>query len=144
MSIVEYSLPIRVYIEDTDAGGIVYYVNYLKFMERARTEFMRSLGFGKDWIFTRDLMFVVRDVAVRYLRPACLDDPLQATVRVLRVGGASLQLRQTVVRGDEELAVAEISLACVARDGLQPRRLPVEILNALRPTQENDNQGEPA
>lgn len=144
MSIVEYSLPIRVYIEDTDAGGIVYYVNYLKFMERARTEFMRSLGFGKDWIFTRDLMFVVRDVAVRYLRPACLDDPLQATVRVLRVGGASLQLRQTVVRGDEELAVAEIGLACVARDGLQPRRLPVEILNALRPAQENDNQGEPA
>ena len=68
MSGGEFSLGLRVYIEDTDAGGIVYYVNYLKFMERARTEFMRSLGFGKDYIFNRDLMFVVRDVAVEYRR----------------------------------------------------------------------------
>ena len=66
----EFSLGLRVYIEDTDAGGIVYYVNYLKFMERARTEFMRSLGFGKDYIFNHDLMFVVSDVAVKYLQPA--------------------------------------------------------------------------
>ena len=68
----EFSLPVRVYIEDTDAGGIVYYVNYLKFMERARTEMMRNHGFGKDYIFNHDLMFVVRDVAIKYLAPAQL------------------------------------------------------------------------
>ena len=79
MAAVEFSHKMRVYIEDTDAGGIVYYVNYLKFMERARTEFMRSLGFGKDYIFNHDLMFVVRDVAVTYLLPARLDDELEAT-----------------------------------------------------------------
>ena len=75
----EFSLDLRVYIEDTDAGGIVYYVNYLKFMERARTEFMRSLGFGKMYIFNHDLMFVVREVKVQYLRPATLDDELVVT-----------------------------------------------------------------
>ena len=64
MSEEEFSFKLRVYIEDTDAGGIVYYVNYLKFMERARTEFMRSLGYGKDYVFNHDLMFVVRDVAL--------------------------------------------------------------------------------
>ena len=82
----EFCFKLRVYIEDTDAGGIVYYVNYLKFMERARTEFMRSLGYGKDFIFNHDMMFVVRDVAVQYLKPARLDDELEATARVRELG----------------------------------------------------------
>ena len=144
MTIGEFSLDLRVYIEDTDAGGIVYYVNYLKFMERARTEFMREMGFGKDWIFNRDLMFVVRDVAIRYRRPARLDDQLCATVGLLRVGGASLRLHQAVCRGDQELASGEVDLACVARDGVRPRRLPPEMLTALRKAPGTDNQGEPA
>ena len=83
----EFSFSLRVYIEDTDAGGIVYYVNYLKFMERARTEFMRSLGYGKDYIFNHNLMFVVRDVAVKYLKPAQLDDELQATALITHLKG---------------------------------------------------------
>lgn len=144
MTAMEFSLPVRVYMEDTDAGGIVYYVNYLKFMERARTEFMRQLGFGKDWIFSHDLMFVVRDVSVRYRRPARLDDALSATARVLRIGGASLLLHQAVRRGDEELASGEIGLACVARDGVRPQRLPQEMLTALRAEQGANHQGEPA
>ena len=82
MSAAEFSIKLRVYIEDTDAGGIVYYVNYLKFMERARTEFMRAQGFGKDFIFNHDLMFVVREVALKYRGPARLDDELQATARI--------------------------------------------------------------
>ena len=75
----EFSLPIRVYIEDTDAGGIVYYVNYLKFMERARTEYMRSLGFDREFIFSGELMFVVQTAEVRYLQPARLDERLDVT-----------------------------------------------------------------
>ncbi len=123
----EFSLPLRVYIEDTDAGGIVYYVNYLKFMERARTEFMRSLGYGKDYIFNHDLMFVVRDVAVRYVGPARLDDELEATARITGLRGASMTLAQTVRRGEEVLAQGDISIACVDRAGVKPRRLPEEM-----------------
>ena len=82
MSAAEFSHKLRVYIEDTDAGGIVYYVNYLKFMERARTEFMRTLGYRKSAIFDSGLMFVVRDMAVNYRLPARLDDELEATARM--------------------------------------------------------------
>ena len=89
----EFSFQLRVYIEDTDAGGIVYYVNYLKFMERARTEFMRSQGYGKDYIFNHDLMFVVRDVAVKYLQPARLDDELARHRRYPRLRGAVMVLQ---------------------------------------------------
>lgn len=128
----EFCLPLRVYIEDTDAGGIVYYVNYLKFMERARTEFMRSLGFGKDYIFNHDLMFVVRDVAVRYRAPAQLDDELVATARVTTLGGASMVLSQAVLRGEEVMADGEITIACVHRNGVKPRRMPGEMQDRLR------------
>jgi len=128
----EFSLALRVYIEDTDAGGIVYYVNYLKYMERARTEFMRSLGYGKNYIFSRDLMFVVRDVTVAYHRPAQLDDPLDVTASVLRVGAATLVFRQTVRRAGELLAGGEITIACVDREARKPQRLPPEMAQRLR------------
>ncbi len=132
MSSGEFCFKLRVYIEDTDAGGIVYYVNYLKFMERARTEFMRTLGFGREFIFSHDLMFVVRDVQVKYLAPARLDDELEATVCILKLGGASMLMRQDVRRGGEELARAEVTVACVDREGVSPRRLPREMLAVLR------------
>lgn len=135
MSAAEFSIKLRVYIEDTDAGGIVYYVNYLKFMERARTEFMRSLGFGKEYIFNHDLMFVVRDVAVRYQAPALLDDELQAGVTLADVRGATLVMGQTISRGGELLASAELVIACVDRAGLRPRRLPRDMLDTLRTAQ---------
>ena len=135
MSAAEFSIKLRVYIEDTDAGGIVYYVNYLKFMERARTEFMRSLGFGKDYIFNHDLMFVVRDVAIRHQSPARLDDELEAGVTLREVRGASLVMHQAVRRGDELLAAATITIACVDRAGVRPRRLPKAMLDTLRAAQ---------
>ena len=128
----EFSLPLRVYIEDTDAGGIVYYVNYLKFMERARTEFMRSQGFGKDYIFNHDLMFVVRDIAVRYRGPARLDDELQATARIGQLKGASMVMHQRVLRDGEVLAEGEVTIACVDRDGVKPRRIPQDMAGSLR------------
>ena len=132
MSEGEFSLALRVYIEDTDAGGIVYYVNYLKFMERARTEFMRSLGYGKDYIFNHDLMFVVRDVAVTYLLPARLDDELEATASIEQLRGAVMVLRQSVRRGDDILAQGDVTIACVDRSGVKPRRLPSEMVARLK------------
>lgn len=128
----EFSLPLRVYIEDTDAGGIVYYVNYLKFMERARTEYMREKGFGKNFIFNHELMFVVQDVKIRYLQPAQLDDELVATARVLQARGASMILAQTVRRGDTLLAEGEVRIACVDKNNLKPKRMPADILESAR------------
>jgi len=128
----EFSHKLRVYIEDTDAGGIVYYVNYLKFMERARTEFMRSLGFGKNFIFNSDLMFVVRDLTVSYMLPARLDDELEATAGILRLRGAGIVFQQCIRRGEELLARAEVTIACVDRAGLKPRRLPAPMVARMR------------
>ena len=132
MTAGEFSCELRVYIEDTDAGGIVYYVNYLKFIERARTEFMRSLGYDKDYIFNHDLMFVVRDVAVQYLLPARLDDVLRATAVIRKLGGASMVFKQEVMRGDELLLTGEVTVACVDRKGVKPRRLPAAMAAALQ------------
>jgi 4-hydroxybenzoyl-CoA thioesterase len=128
----EFSHKLRVYIEDTDAGGIVYYVNYLKYMERARTEFMRSLGYDKHYIFNSDLMFVVRDLAVRYMLPARLDDELQATAAITRPRAAGMVFRQRILRGADVLAQGELTIACVDRSSLKPRRLPEEMLQRLR------------
>ena len=127
----EFSLPLRVYIEDTDAGGIVYYVNYLKFMERCRTELMRSLGFDKNFIFNEDLMFVVRDVAVTYLKPARLDDELSATAAVTQIKGATMILQQSVRRGGEVLAQGQVTIACVNKAGLKPQRIPRLMRDSL-------------
>jgi len=132
----EFSHKLRVYIEDTDAGGIVYYVNYLKFMERARTEFMRSLGYGKNSIFNYNLMFVVRDVAVTYMLPARLDDELEATASIARLRGAGIVFHQSVRRGDELLARGEVTVACVDRVEMKPRRLPPEMAARLQLTQQ--------
>ena len=138
MATTEFSHQLRVYIEDTDAGGIVYYVNYLKFMERARTEFMRSLGYGTGYIFSSDLMFVVRDVAVTYTLPARLDDELEVTASVLQVRGAALVFRQTVRRRDELLARGEVTVACVDRSSCEPRRLPLEMATQLRAMEQKE------
>ncbi len=132
----EFSHKLRVYIEDTDAGGIVYYVNYLKFMERARTEFMRSLGFGKNSIFNYNLMFVVRDAAVTYMLPARLDDELEATASIARLRGAGIVFHQSVRRDGELLARGEVTIACVDRAEMKPRRLPPEMAARLQLTQQ--------
>jgi tol-pal system-associated acyl-CoA thioesterase len=131
MTEAEFSWPLRVYIEDTDAGGTVYYVNYLKYMERARTEFMRQQGFGKDYVFNLNLMFVVRDVQINYQLPARLDDDLQATARVIEVGAANIVFEQAVLRGTESLAQAQVNIVSVRRDNTRPTRVPAAIRSAL-------------
>jgi len=117
---LSFSWPVRVYIEDTDAGGIVYYVNYLKFMERARTEALRSLGFGKQFIFEQDEMFVVHSMQVDYRAPARLDDELAVSANVIRRARTYLLFQQTVMRQDELL----IKVACVGRKNLKPTAIP--------------------
>ena len=128
----EFSLPLRVYIEDTDAGGIVYYVNYLKFMERSRTEFMRSLGFDKNFIFNEALMFVVRDVAVSYLKPARLDDEITAAAQLIEIKGATMTFLQHIRLGREVLAEGEVKIVCVDKVAVKPMRLPKSMLETLR------------
>ncbi|KGE02589.1 tol-pal system-associated acyl-CoA thioesterase [Pseudohaliea rubra] len=128
----EFSLPVRVYIEDTDAGGIVYYVNYLKFMERARTEYLRELGSGWDTLLPGGLMFVVRDAALTWYAPARLDDLLSVTAAPHRASGATVALTQLVRRGAELLVAGEITIACVDGGTLRPRRIPRDMLATLR------------
>ena len=134
-----FEWPLRVYIEDTDAGGIVYYVNYLKFMERARTEFMRSMGFDKQFIFNNDLMFVVHSINSEYLKPARLDDELMATAQVIKAGKANMVMRQLVYRissdkdqdSRELLCRAEVKVACVDQQTIKPKRMPDILLAAI-------------
>jgi tol-pal system-associated acyl-CoA thioesterase len=126
-----FSIPLRVYIEDTDAGGIVFYVNYLKFMERARTEGMRFLGFGKDHTLNHSAMFVVRSAQISYLRSAELDDELRVSFEPTEVRGAAFTVRQRVYRDDDLLADAVIECVCVSRERQKPVRLASGIRNGL-------------
>ena len=127
----EFSLPVRVYIEDTDAGGIVYYVNFLKFMERARTEFLRGFGYEHYALAEENFQFVVHSCELRYQRPGRIDDLLQVTARVERLGRAGLDFLQQVRRDDELLCEARIRVACVRADSLKPRAIPAALRAAL-------------
>lgn len=127
----EFSLPIRVYIEDTDAGGIVYYVNYLKYFERARTEYMRALGFNKSALLGDGTLFVVADVAAKYARPAALDDALEVTASVEDVGAATIIFHQAVRRHDELLVDGRVTIALVSAETGRPCRLPKSLRSAL-------------
>jgi len=124
-------LALRVYYEDTDAGGVVYYANYLKFAERARTEMLRLAGFDHGAIAERfGLAFVVRDCALAYKRPSRLDDLLEIRSRFVEVGGASLTVEQLVCREAMELARLDVRLACMS-DGGRPSRIPRPLREAL-------------
>ena len=122
-----FNLTIRVYIEDTDAAGIVYYVNYLKFMERARTEYLRHIGFG-HYLLTEDYLFVVRKAQIDYKQPAKMDDELRVTAKQ---GKASLLFEQCIYRQDTLLSRAEIDIACVAKQSLKPCALPTRLTELL-------------
>jgi 4-hydroxybenzoyl-CoA thioesterase len=120
-----FVLRARVYFEDTDAGGIVYYVNYLKFMERARTELVRSLGFDQSVLQRDNIIFVVHSVAARYHLPALLDDELDITAEVVELKRASVRFRQRVRRTDGRLLCeGEVTVACVSADRYRPRMIP--------------------
>lgn len=129
----EHVFALRVYYEDTDAAGIVYYVNYLKFAERARTEMLRLEGRGQDRMWREEgIGFAVRSAQIEYFHPAKLDDALHVRTRVIEVGGASLRLGQVLYRDADRLADMTFRLAVIDRDG-RPTRLPGDIRDALDP-----------
>ena len=127
----QFSIPIRVYIEDTDAGRIVYYVNYLKYLERARTEFMRTLGYDRPAVPDSDAMFVVTEVALKYLKPAVLDDLLHATLCIRQARGATIEFYQTLLRRDEILLEGTVRIALVSRSDGRPKRLALTLRKQL-------------
>ncbi|HUW76411.1 MAG TPA: tol-pal system-associated acyl-CoA thioesterase, partial [Gallionella sp.] len=120
-----FSLPVRVYFQDTDAGGVVYHANYLNFMERARTEWLRTFGHSNNGLMEEfGMVFVMRSVKLDYLKPALLDDALDVTAQIKDIGRSRLTLLQTVRRGDELLTEAEVHLVCVSLESFKPVSVP--------------------
>ncbi len=138
-----HSYPVRVYYEDTDAAGIVFYANYLKYAERARTEMLRELGFAHAEIMRdRNAVFAVRHCEIDYKQSAWLDEELEIRTAIQSIGGASLTMKQWVYRGDEELVEIDIKLVCIKLDGNGATRIPDDIRQALNNhlTQVGDNE----
>jgi acyl-CoA thioester hydrolase len=129
-----FTHPVRIYWEDTDAGGIVYYANYLKFMERARTEWLRALGIEQEVLHTEQrLMFVVVHADVGFRKPARYGDSLQVTCELAERGRASLTFRQRIVRAatEELLVEGTVRIACLDADKFKPRGLPDQVLQRM-------------
>jgi acyl-CoA thioester hydrolase len=124
---------VRVYYEDTDAGGIVYYANYLKFAERARTEMLRDAGFGHgDLLGGHGLLLAVRHCTADYLRPARLDDELDIETVVCGLGAATVELDQSITRRGQKICRVKVKVACIGHDG-RPVRLPADFRRRLSP-----------
>lgn len=124
---VTFTWPVRVYYEDTDSGGVVYYANYLKFMERARTEWLRALGFEQtELLDEHHVIFVVREVGIEYRRPARFNDLLDVTVSLAEVGRSQIVLKQTVENGDL-FSHATVKIVCVDGESFKPVRIPAII-----------------
>jgi acyl-CoA thioester hydrolase len=128
-----FTWQVRVYYEDTDAGGVVYYANYLAYMERARSEWLRTLGFDNQTLADQQgVVFVVRRACVDYLQPARLDELLDVSLILKKRGKASLLFEQQVRRGDDLLCRGEILLACVDAASFKPAAIPATILQKMQ------------
>ncbi|MDD2720338.1 MAG: tol-pal system-associated acyl-CoA thioesterase [Gallionella sp.] len=124
-----FNWPVRVYFQDTDAGGVVYHASYVNFMERARTEWLRTHGYSNAGLMKEfGVVFVVRSMKLDYLKPALLDDMLEVSAQVKEIGRSRLTLVQTVRRGEELLTQGEVHLVCVALESFKP----VSVPEALR------------
>ncbi|TVP48025.1 MAG: tol-pal system-associated acyl-CoA thioesterase [Halomonas sp.] len=123
----DYRLTLRVYMEDTDAGGIVYYVNYLKFMERARSEWLRQLGLDQQTLLDEGTQLVVYRLACHYAKPACLDDMLEVTAQVSEMGRCRMTFEQQVWRNEELLCTATVEIACLGTERLRPKAWPASL-----------------
>lgn len=130
----EFIWPVRVYYEDTDSGGVVYYANYLKFMERARTECLRNLGFEQDVLREKEgIIFAVRSVSIDYLKPAQFNDLLNVTSKIIKCGRASMTFKQDIMKEGEQdvLCSAEIKIACLDSNELRPCPIPEYIFKEI-------------
>ena len=126
-----FSHQVRVYVEDTDAGGIVFYANYLKYMERARTEFLRSLGYNKPALFD-GLQFVVRSVELLYHKPAVLDDMLDISAGLIKLSKASFEMQQNIFKNGDLLVEAKVKIACISNNAKRPQAMPADIYQTLK------------
>ena len=128
-----FTWPVRVYYEDTDAGGIVFYANYLKFFERARTEWLRAAGIGQqDLIASDNAGFVVKSATIDYHAPARLDDEITLTLAIEKLGRASVQFAQKAYKGDQLLVEASVKVGCVDLASVRPRSLPNHVADKMR------------
>lgn len=128
-----FDWPVRVYFEDTDAGGIVYYANFLKFFERCRTEWLRALGVEQQQLRSAlGLQFVVVKASIDYRRPARLDDWLTIRARIAELGRTYLVFAQQALRADELLATAEVKVACLDAQSMAPARLPASLATKIK------------
>lgn len=128
-----FSCKQRVYWEDTDAGGVVYYANYLRFMERGRSDWLRALGVDQRRLRElHGLQFAVASVSVDFLRAAVLDDEITVTAELQRLGGATIELKQTIWRADVQLIDARVRIACLDSDSLKPRAIPKDMFMEWR------------
>lgn len=124
-------LPVRIYYEDTDHGGVVYHSNYLKFMERARTEGLRDAGIEQSTLAEeQDLVFAVSRIDIHFRKPAFFDDYIVVKTELDEVKGAKLHFEQKIMRNDEVLVEAKVLVACMSRSG-KPRRTPASVAEAL-------------
>jgi len=128
-----FTWTVRVYYEDTDAGGIVFYANYLKFFERARTEWLRAAGVDQQALIDREgVAFVVKRAAVDYHAPARLDDEITLTLAIEKLGGASVQFVQKAYKGELLLVEASVKVGCVDIATVRPRSLPRDVADKMR------------
>ena len=128
-----FSLPVRVYFQDTDAGGVVYHASYVNFMERARTEWLRTHGYSNAGLMKQfGSVFVVRSLKLDYLKPALLDDMLDVTAQIKDIGRSRLSLIQTVLRDEELLTEAEVHLVCVSLETFKPVSVPAVLRDQLK------------
>jgi acyl-CoA thioester hydrolase len=131
-----FRFPVRVYYEDTDAAGVVYYANYLRFLERARAEWLSAQGFDAAALKRgRGIAFAVRRLEIEYLHPARLGDRLDVTFAVTGCGRAWLAARQAIARGDEQIVTARVTVVCLDQDRWRPVRIPAELLRHTENTQ---------
>ncbi|OOF69424.1 tol-pal system-associated acyl-CoA thioesterase [Rodentibacter caecimuris] len=126
------TLPVRVYYEDTDAGGVVYHARYLHFFERARTEYLRTLNFSQQMLLERKIAFVVKSMGIDYLYPAKLDDYLIVNTKVTAVKGASIFFEQTLNRDSLILSKATVKVACVDLEKMKAIAIPEEVQAAFK------------
>jgi acyl-CoA thioester hydrolase len=128
-----FTWTVRVYYEDTDAGGIVFYANYLKFFERARTEWLRAAGVDQQALMAREgAAFVVKNASIDYHAPARLDDEITLTLRIEKLGRASIQFVQQAYKGDLLLVEASVKVGCVDIATVRPRSLPADVADKMR------------
>jgi acyl-CoA thioester hydrolase len=134
MTATEFCWPVRVYYEDTDAGGVVFYANYLKFMERARTEWLRSLGFEQDHLITDEgIIFAVRRTQLEYLKPARFNELLNVSVDIERLGAASIAFQQSITNRNREVVCrGSVKIACLDARSLRPTPIPKFMLSGLQ------------